>query len=343
MTNLSKFIDTISNGYQTAGESILLGGAIFQGTIQNNLPVGIPTKMMNRHGLIAGATGTGKTKTLQVIAEQLSQQGVPSLMMDIKGDLSGIAAAGANIPALIERNDKIGLPFQPRSYPTEFLSISEEPGARMRATLSEFGPILFAKILELNDTQEGVLSVIFKYCDDHKLPLVNLEDLKAVINYATGAGKEEFSEQYGSISTATIGTILRKIIALEQQGATRFFGEISFEVADLCQTDTAGNGVISIVRLTDIQDKPSLFSTFMLQLLAEIYATFPEEGDGSKPKLVLFIDEAHLIFQEASKALLNQLNTIVKLIRSKGVGLIFVTQSPADLSLIHISEPTRPY
>lgn len=309
----------------------MLGGAMLNGECLTNSLVKIPLQTLNRHGLIAGATGSGKTKTLQIIAEQLSEHGVPSLLMDIKGDLSGIAVPSAGHPKIDERHAKIGIPFKAGGSPVEFLSLSEEKGARLRATVTEFGPVLFSKMLGLNDTQAGIMAVVFKYCDDHNLPLLDLNDLRKTLQYITGEGKEEIESEYGLISTASTGAIMRRLVELEQQGAELFFGEPSFEVEDLCRVDKDGKGIVSIVRLTDIQDRPKLFSTFMLQLLAEIYATFPEEGDLEKPKLVLFIDEAHLVFEEASDALLDQIEAIVKLIRSKGVGLFFVTQNPADI------------
>jgi DNA helicase HerA-like ATPase len=213
----------------------------------------------------------------------------------------------------------------------EFLSLSGEKGLRLRATVSEFGPVLFSKMLDLNDTQSGIVAVVFKYCDDHQLPLLDLEDFRKVLQYATGEGKEEFEKEYGRISSASVGAINRKLVELEHQGAEIFFGEPSFDVDDLVRHDLDGRGVVSVLRLTDIQDRPKLFSTFMLQLLAEVYANFPEEGDEEKPKLVLFIDEAHLIFDKASDALLDQIEVIAKLIRSKGVGIFFITQNPTDI------------
>jgi hypothetical protein len=287
--------------------------------------------MFNRHGLIAGATGTGKTKTLQVITEQLSQTGVPVMVMDIKGDLSGIAMPGTPHPKIEERHRLLGLPWQPRAVPVEFASLSDEPGARLRATVSEFGPVLFSKMLGLNDTQAGVMAVAFKYCDDHRLPLLDLNDIRTVLNHISSEGKAEVENRYGRLSTATVGTIVRKLLELEQQGASRFFGELSFQVEDLCRRDAAGRGIVTILRLTDLQDRPKLFSTFMLALLSEMYGTFPELGDPDRPRLVLFIDEAHLIFDEASKALLDQIETVIKLIRSKAVGVFFCTQSPQDV------------
>lgn len=326
-----QFLEEISERYNFEGESIILGGSMLDGEVNTESFVRIPLETLNRHGLIAGATGTGKTKTLQILAEQLSAKGVPSLLMDIKGDLSGIAVASDGHKKIDERHEAIGLPFIADSSPIEFLSLSGEKGVRLRATVSEFGPILLGKILDLNNTQSGILSVIFKYCDDNRLPLLDLKDLKKTIQYVTNEGKDAFKEEYGRISTSSTGTILRKLIELEQQGADLFFGERSFDVDDLCRINDQGKGVVSVLRVTDIQDKPKLFSTFMLQLLAEIYANFPEEGDMDRPKLAIFIDEAHLIFEEASDALLDQIEVIVKLIRSKGVGVFFVTQNPADI------------
>ncbi|ALM21531.1 ATPase [Nonlabens sp. MIC269] len=331
MSNREKFIEVISTGYNPKGESIVMGAAMLDGEAITGSHVKIPLKTMNRHGLIAGATGTGKTKTLQIIAEQLSQQGVPSLLMDIKGDLSGIAAESPGHPKIDERHEKIGLDFKKRKSPVEIMTISEQDGIRLRATVSEFGPVLLSRILDVTETQAGIISVVFKYCDDNKLPLLDLNDLRKVLQYATGAGKAEFTENYGRISTSSTGAILRKLIELEQQGADRFFGERSFEVKDLVRKDKNGHGYVNVIRLTDIQDRPKLFSTFMLSLLAEIYSTFPEQGDSDKPELILFIDEAHLIFDNASKALLDQIESIVKLIRSKGIGLYFVTQNPTDI------------
>ncbi|MFQ5448301.1 MAG: helicase HerA-like domain-containing protein [Saprospiraceae bacterium] len=331
MASKETFIEEINKGNTFKGNSIILGAAMLDKQPITNCLVRIPLKTLNRHGLIAGATGTGKTKTLQIIAEQLSANSIPSLLMDVKGDLSGIAVSSPGHPKIDERHAKIGIPFTPSGSPVEFLSLSGEKGARLRATVTEFGPVLFSKILNLNDTQGGVVAVVYKYCDDNNLPLLDLKDFKKVLQYVSGDGKKEFEEQYGRTSTATIGAIMRKIVELEQQGAERFFGERSFDVDDLCRLDENGKGIVSIVRLTDIQDRPKLFSTFMLQMLAEIYASFPEEGDLDQPKLVIFIDEAHLVFEEASSALLSQIEAIVKLIRSKGVGIFFITQNPTDI------------
>jgi uncharacterized protein len=331
MVSKDKFIEEINNSYHFEGDAIILGGAMLDSACIPNTLIKIPLKTMNRHGLIAGATGSGKTKTLQILAEQLSSFGVPSLLMDIKGDLSGIAQPGTVNPKILERHQKIGLSYTTLGSPVEFLTLSNEKGARLRATVLEFGPVLFSKILELNDVQSGVVSIIFKYCDDNNLPIIDLKDFKKVLNYFTNEGKEEIEQVYGRVSTMTAGSILRKVVELEQQGAEIFFGELSFEVEDLLKVDENGKGIIHILRLSDIQDRPKMFSTFMLQLLAEIYATFPEEGDLEQPKLAVFIDEAHLVFNEASKALLNQMEAIIKLIRSKGVGVYFCTQNPADI------------
>lgn len=331
MENKEKFIEEINSGYAFKGEFITLGGAMLGGECLAGTQIRLPLKTMNRHGLIAGATGTGKTKTLQIVSEGLSSKSVPVLLMDIKGDLSGIAMPGEANEKINERAGKIGIQYTPEGFPVEFLSISEEKGVRLRATVSEFGPVLFSKILELNDVQSGIVALIFKYCDDRQLPLLDLNDFKKMLQYISDEGKEEIEKEYGKISAASTGTILRKVIELEQQKAEQFFGEISFDVNDLVRIDDKGRGIISILRLTDIQDKPKLFSTFLLCLLAEIYSTFPEEGDLESPKLVIFIDEAHVLFDEASKALLDQIETIVKLIRSKGVGIFFCTQNPTDI------------
>jgi DNA helicase HerA-like ATPase len=330
MSKTEDFQAAITAGNTFKGQSILLGGALMDGEVPAGCQVRVPLRTMNRHGLICGATGSGKTKTLQVLAEQLSLQGVPVLMMDVKGDLSGIAAPGTSNEKIEVRHAKVGEAYVPQAMPVELLSLSNEPGARLRATVSEFGPVLLGRILELNDTQQSVLALVFKYCDDNGLPLLDLKDLRRILQFVTNEGKAEIQKHYGSVSGSTVNIILRKLIEIEQQGADKFFGERSFDVEDLLQLRD-GKGVVHIVRLTDIQDKPRLFSTFMLCLLAEIYSTFPEVGDPEKPKLVLFIDEAHLIFSTATKALLEQIETIIKLIRSKGVGVYFCTQDPSDV------------
>jgi DNA helicase HerA-like ATPase len=331
MPTQDQFRKTIEEGYTFEAPSFVLGGAMLgEETLTGSL-VRIPLGTLNRHGLIAGATGTGKTKTLQIIAEQLSKEGVPSLLMDIKGDLSGIAVASSGHPKIDERHEAIGIPFTAGASPVELLTLSDEPGARLRATVVEFGPVLFSKMLNLNDTQSGIVAIAFKYAEANALPLLDLKDFRKILQWITGDGKKEIESDYGRISTASTGAIMRRIVELETQGAEHFFGETSFDVEDLTRLDELGRGMVSILRLTDVQDKPKLFSTFMLQLLAEVYATFPEEGDMDRPKLVIFIDEAHLVFEEATDALLDQLESIIKLIRSKGVGLFFVTQNPADI------------
>ncbi|WP_299108527.1 helicase HerA-like domain-containing protein [uncultured Tenacibaculum sp.] len=331
MSNTEAFFNHITEGYACKGDFITLGaGMLGEETVTNAL-VNVPLKTLNRHGLIAGATGTGKTKTLQVIAENLSEKGVPVLLMDIKGDLSGLAQPSPGHPKIDERHEKIGIPFDAKKFPIEILSISEQEGVRLRATVSEFGPVLLSRILDLTETQSGIVAIIFKYCDDNQLPLLDLKDFKKILQFITNEGKDEIQAEYGRISTASTGAILRKIVEIEQQGGDLFFGEKSFDVDDLTRIDENGRGVISVLRLTDIQDKPKLFSTFMLQLLAEVYETFPEQGDSGRPELIIFIDEAHLVFDEASKALLSQIESIVKLIRSKGIGLYFVTQNPKDV------------
>ncbi len=331
MKKAEKFIEYINQGYACKGDYILLGGARLEGEPLSGTQIKIPLKTLNRHGLIAGATGTGKTKTLQIITEQLSEKGIPVLLMDVKGDLSGIAMPGVEKPFITERHSKLGIQYETKGCPVELMTISRQDGVRLRATVSEFGPVLLSRILELNDTQGGLLAMIFKYCDDNHMPLLDLKDLKKVIQYANEEGKKDIEKEYGKMSSVSTGTILRKIIELEQQGAGMFFGELSFDIRDLLRRDGNGNGFVNIIRLTDIQDKPKLFSTFMLCLLAEVYNELPEKGDSDKPELVIFIDEAHLIFNQASNALLDQIENIVKLIRSKGVGLYFVTQNPMDV------------
>lgn len=331
-SNKSKlFTEKINEAYQFKGNSFVLGGAILNKETQNNCFVKIPLKTINRHGLISGATGTGKTKTLQLLSEKLSESGVPVLLMDVKGDLSGLAMASNGHPKIDERMKAIGYPWQGKGYPVELLSISSQEGVRLRATITEFGPILLSKVLNLNDTQQGILALTYKYCDDFGLPLLDLDDLKKVLLYLSENNSEEFTNEYGGISKVSVGAILRRVIELEQQGAELFFGEKSFEVTDLLRKNKEGLGYLNILRLTDIQDKPKLFSAFMLSLLAEVYEQFPEKGDAEKPELVIFIDEAHLIFENATKELLQQIETIIKLIRSKGVGIYFCTQLPTDI------------
>lgn len=332
MVDKAKFIQELQQRYTCKGDFITIGKGMLEGEVVPEVSVNIPLKTINRHGLIAGATGTGKTKTLQDFVEQLSHHGIPSLVLDVKGDFSGIAEAGTENQIIKDRYAKTGLTYEPQSFPVELMTISGEKGVKLRATVTEFGPLLLSKILNLNDTQSSIMSIVFKYSDDKGLPLIDLEDLKKLLQYLTEneQGKAVLKADYGAITSASLGAILRNIVSLEQQGAASFFGEPSFDVNDLLQTRD-GKGVVNILRVQNIQNQPQLFSTFMLSLFAEIYMTFPEEGDSGKPKFVLFIDEAHLIFNEASKTLLGQIETMVKLIRSKGVGIYFITQVPGDV------------
>lgn len=338
MSDASKLLETVQTGYSFKGEHVKIGRAMFNGEVVPDADVFLPLKTLNRHGLIAGATGTGKTKTLQMISECLSDNSIPVLLMDIKGDLSGIAAAGSANDKINARYQQLGMEYKPTAYPVDLMTLSNEKGIRMRATVTEFGPVLLSKILGLNDVQGGLVALIFKYCDDNQMPLLDLKDFIKVLQYIGDEGKQEIEKTYGKISTTSTGTILRKVVELQQQGADRFFGERSFDVEDLMRISSDGRGMVHVLRVTDMQDRPKLFSTFMLQLLAELYATCPEEGDLDKPKLVMFIDEAHLIFNEASQALLQQLETVIKLIRSKGIGIFFCTQNPQDIPAAILSQ-----
>ncbi len=295
--------------------------------------VRVPLAMMNRHGLVAGSTGTGKTKTLQVLAEQLSDAGVPVFISDIKGDISGLATPAELNDKLTGRAQSIGFTdFAAKSFPVEFLTLDRQgKGVRLRASVSSFGPILLSKVLDLNDTQQSVLALAFKYSDDKKLPLINLDDLRALLNHLNSdEGKAEMAE-YGGVATATAGVIIRKIVELEQQEADAFFGSPEFEVSDFLRTAPDGRGIVSVLELADMQDRPALFSTFMMWLLASLYESLPEVGDPEKPKLVFFFDEAHLLFRDANKAFMQQIELVARLIRSKGVGVFFVTHSPTDV------------
>ncbi|HEY0743243.1 MAG TPA: helicase HerA-like domain-containing protein [Chryseosolibacter sp.] len=327
----SAFISAIQQSYTFNSSTIYLGAGVFQGEILSDAKVNLALRMMNRHGLVTGATGSGKTRTLQLIAEQLSAAGVPVFMPDIKGDLSGMAKENTTNDKIEERAKALGIQYKPSAFPVELYSLTGKNGAQMRATITEFGPVLLSKILELNEVQTGVLNVIFKYADDKGLPIVDFKDLKKVLNYLTeGPGAQEIKADYGKISSSTSGTILRKIVSLEQQGVDHIFGEPSFDVEDLFEK-VDGQGVISILNVSDIQSQPAVFSTFMLALLAEIYQSLPEAGDLDKPKLVFFIDEAHLLFKDASKAFMEQIEQVVRLIRSKGVGVFFCTQLTSDV------------
>lgn len=326
-----QFIDKVTASYSPKGAYIQLGSGILEGEVVTEAKVNLALKMMNRHGLIAGATGTGKTRTLQLIAEQLSDAGVPVFMLDVKGDLSGLAEPGNTNDALLERGQAVGIPFEPSEFPIELFSLSGNLGTSMRMTVEDFGPVLLSRILDLNDTQSGVLSAIFKYAEDKQLPVVDFTDLKRLLSYlADGAGADEIKDDYGKISTASSGAILRKIVAIEQQGVAHIFGEKEFDINDLFGK-VDGKGVITLLNISDIQDQPLLFSTFLLSLLSQLFKKLPEVGDLDKPKLVFFFDEAHLLFNGASKAFLTQIEQIVRLIRSKGIGVFFCTQAATDI------------
>ena len=324
------FVQTIKDGYTFSGAMLEVGRPIRDGQVFPGVPVGLPMAMMNRHGLIAGATGTGKTKTLQLLAGALSEAGVPVFLADLKGDLSGLARPGVSNEKVQARCKDLKVSLAPKGHPVEFLSLTGKQGAQVRATVSSFGPLLLAKVLDLNDTQQGVLTLLFKFCDDQHLPILDLPDLKAVVAYLQGLDSKQLAG-YGGMSKAALGVLNRKLVELEQQGADLFLGEPEFDIKDLLRTTPDGKGVINILSLTDIQDRPALFSTFMMWLLGELFHQLPERGDVDKPVLVFFFDEAHLLFDEASKALLNQIEQVVKLIRSKGVGVYFVTQTPKDI------------
>jgi DNA helicase HerA-like ATPase len=328
---MTAFADALASGYPTDGDAVTLGAALEGATVHPEPKVRIPLAMMNRHGLIAGATGTGKTKTLQLMAEQLSAAGVPVFAADVKGDLSGLAAAGTRNDKVDSRAKDISYAWAPRAIPTEFVSLTGKLGVQLRATVSSFGPLLLAKVLSLNETQAGVLAMVFRYADDKGLPLLDFEDLRAVLQFlSSDEGKAEL-KAYGGMSGATVGVLLRKMIELEEQGAGRFFGEPEFNVADFLEVTSDGRGVVTCLELADVQDKPRLWSTFMMWLLAELYHQLPEAGDLPKPKLVFFFDEAHLLFDDAPQAFMEQIERVVRLIRSKGVGVFFVTQTPKDV------------
>ena len=312
--------------------AVTLGAVVHNGETHPEPIVCIPLAMLNRHGLIAGATGTGKTKTLQLIAEQLSAAGVPVFLADIKGDVAGITAAGEPNEKIAARARDTGYNWQPAGFPAEFLSLTGKNGAQLRATVSSFGPLLLAKVLGLNATQTSVLSMVFKYCDDKGLLLLDFADLRAVLQYLSEDGSEEL-KNYGAMSKASVGVLLREMVELEQQGAESFFGEPEFDLDDLLQNERAGEGrgLVTVLELQDVQQRPALFSTFMLWMLASLYNDLPEVGDLEKPKLVFFFDEAHLLFENAGDALLDQIEQVVRLIRSKGVGVFFVTQNPKDV------------
>ncbi len=326
----SKVLDAARAAFPKAANSVTLGAVVHDGECHAEPLVTVPIPMMNRHGLIAGATGTGKTRTLQLLAEQLSTAGIPVFISDIKGDISGMGSPGVANDRITARATETGYDWKASDFPVEFLSLTGAKGAQLRATVSSFGPLLLSKVLQLNATQSSVMAMVFKYCDDKGLLLLDFSDLRAVLQYLTAEGADEL-KSYGGMSKATVGVLLREMVELEQQGAEQFFGEPEFDINDLMQVERDGRGLISVLELQDVQDKPDLSSTFMLWMLATLYNELPEVGDIEKPKLVFFFDEAHLLFKGASKALLDQIQQVVRLVRSKGVGVFFVTQSPKDI------------
>src|SRR3954471_12207780 len=326
------FAKTIADAYATSGPAIELGRGVHDGKLAQDAVVQIPLKMTNRHGLIAGATGTGKTKTLQGMAEQLSAAGVPGFVADMKGDHSGLSVARDTTGVAADRNKELGIERPPAAFPVEYYALGGiGPGVPIRATLSDFGPGLLAKILDANETQEQSLTLVFHYADKKGLPLVDLSDLRALLTFLdSDAGKGEL-EGIGGLASATVGVLLRAMVGLEDGGGTELFGEPQLDVNDLLRTAPAGRGIISSLELPAVQDKPKLFSTALMWLLAELFETLPEVGDLDKPKLVFFFDEAHLLFDGATKAFLQSVEQTVRLIRSKGVGVFFVTQTPKDV------------
>jgi DNA helicase HerA-like ATPase len=326
------FARTIADAYATEGAALDLGRAVHEGAVHRDAAVRVPLATLNRHGLIAGATGTGKTKTLQLMAEQLSAAGVPVFVADVKGDVSGLAAAAEPGGPAENRMADLGLPFAPAAFPVEFLSLGGiGPGVPVRANVSDFGPQLLAKVLGANETQEQSLALVFHYADTKGLPLVDLDDLRALLTFLdSDAGKAEI-EGIGGLSGQTVGVLLRSLLGLETGGGTEFFGEPQLEVADLMRTAPDGRGIVSCLELAAVQDKPALWSTALMWLVAELFETLPEAGDLPKPKLVFFLDEAHVLFADATDAFLEAVARTVRLIRSKGVGVVFVTQQPTDV------------
>jgi DNA helicase HerA-like ATPase len=325
-------LDEIRAGYSFDGGALHFGAAVVDGKAYPDAPVRIPLATLNRHGLVAGATGTGKTKTLQLMAEQLSGQGVPVFLADVKGDLSGMATAGAANDKITARAADVGQQWVGTAYPTEFLSLGGVgDGIPIRATVTSFGPTLLAKVLGLNDTQESSLGLVFHYADKNGLALLDIKDLRAVISFLTSDEGKADLKSLGGLSSATAGVILRELIAFSDQGADAFFGEPEFDTQDLLRTASDGKGLVTCLELPAVQDRPRLFSTFLMWMLADLFHDLPEVGDLDKPKLVFFFDEAHLLFDEASKAFQDAIEQTVRLIRSKGVGVFFVTQSPKDV------------
>jgi DNA double-strand break repair helicase HerA and related ATPase len=327
-----EFVQQMREGYALSEPALSIGSALLDNEPLNDPRVQVALSVLNRHGLVAGATGTGKTKTLQVLAGQLSDLGTPVFVADIKGDLTGLSAPGdATNPKVVDRCRQMAWTFKPAAHPVEFLSLSGKLGAQVRATVHSFGPVLLGKVMELNETQTSILSLVFKYCDDNQLPLLDLADLRTTLQYLSSDDGKPILAQYGGMSPASVGVLLRSLVTLEQQGAGAFFGEPEFDVNDLLRKTPEGKGVISVLELSDVIERPRLFSTFMLWLLAQLWHGLPEIGDAPQPKLCFFFDEAHLLFDGASKALLDAIEQTVRLIRSKGVGVYFVTQLPADV------------
>ncbi|WP_432031595.1 helicase HerA-like domain-containing protein [Streptomyces antibioticus] len=322
----------IAAGYAFTGPALDLGALLWEGQCLPDAPVRVPLTVLNRHGLVAGATGTGKTKTLQLVAEQLSAQGVPVFLADVKGDLSGVSAPGADGEKVRERAGEVGQKWTATGFPTEFYALGGlGHGIPVRATVTSFGPVLLSKVLGLNPTQEQSLGLIFHYADQKGLELYDLKDLRAVVAFLTSdEGRTELKD-IGGLSTATAGVILRSLTAFDVQGAAAFFGEPEFDTGELLRTAADGRGIVSVLELPAVQDRPQLFSTFLMWLLADLFHDLPEVGDLDRPKLVFFFDEAHLLFHDASKAFLDSITQTVRLIRSKGVGVFFVTQTPKDV------------
>ena len=330
--NTASAAQQIAAGYATEGAALELGSVVIDGVVDPTAKVRIPFATLNRHGLVAGATGTGKTKTLQGLAGQLSDAGVPVLLADVKGDLSGMAQAGQSNPKVEQRAKDTGDDWTPTAYPVEFLSLGGTSSAvPIRATLTQFGPILLSKVLSLNDTQESTLGLIFHWADQQQLPLLDTKDLRAVIQHLTSDEGKADLKGIGGVSSATAGVILRALVNLEAAGGEDFFGEPEFVPADLLRVGPDGKGIVSLLELADQAANPRLFSTFLMWLLAELYEELPEAGDLDKPKLVFFFDEAHLLFDDAPPALLQRVEQVVRLIRSKGVGVYFCSQNPDDV------------
>ncbi|WP_205472660.1 helicase HerA-like domain-containing protein [Nocardioides sp. SYSU D00038] len=328
----SPVVQQVAPGYSFEGTALELGGLMLDAETLTDTRIRIPLAMLNRHGLVAGATGTGKTKTLQLLAEQLSSNGVPVFAADVKGDLSGLATPGEPSDKLSARTASVGQQWEARGFPVEFYALGGQgTGIPLRVTMSAFGPTLLSKVLGLNDTQESSLGLVFHYADKAGLPLLDLADLRAVVAHLTSDEGKADLKDLGGLSAATAGVILRELIGFQDQGADAFFGEPEFESADLLQTTPDGRGLISLVELPRLQDRPAVFSTFLMWLLADLFHDLPEVGDADQPKLVFFFDEAHLLFRDASKAFLDQVAQTVRLIRSKAVGVFFVTQSPTDV------------